>query len=224
MIRCQPFAKVHLMLGAGTRVGPYEVISSLGAGGMGEVYRAHDAKLGRDIALKVLPETVANDADRIARFEREARALAALNHSRISTLYGMEEFGGRHLLIMELVKGETLADRLQRSALPLDDALRLAIQIAEALEAAHEKGIVHRDLKPANVKITPDDSIKVLDFGLARLGTSEPDHAPTNLTHSPTLSMMATQAGVILGTAAYMSPEQAKGLPADIAAICSHSE
>jgi serine/threonine-protein kinase len=203
------------MLAIGAKLGSYEVVGSLGAGGMGEVYRARDTKLGRDVAIKVLPEALATDADRIARFEREARALAALNNPRIATLHGMEESAGRHFLVMELVEGETLADRLQRRALALDDALTLALQIAEALDAAHEKGVVHRDLKPANIKITPDDSIKVLDFGLARLGGIEPDRAQTSLTRSPTLSMMATQAGVILGTASYMSPEQAKGLAAD---------
>jgi len=180
---------------------------------MGEVYRARDTRLGRIVAIKILPDHLAADADRIARFEREARALAALNHPRIATLFGLDESGGRHLLVMELVEGETLADRLARGPLPLEQALGTAIQLAEALEAAHEKAIVHRDLKPANVKLTPDGGIKVLDFGLAK--ALEPEGAPANVTNSPTLSMMATRAGVILGTAAYMSPEQAKGLSAD---------
>jgi serine/threonine protein kinase len=200
-------------LTAGTRLGPYEILSALGAGGMGEVYRARDMKLGREVAIKVLPDHLAGDADRIARFEREAKALAALNHPHIATLYGLEESDGRHLLVMELVEGETLADRIARGPLLLEEALRTAIQIADALEAAHEKAIVHRDLKPANIKLTPDGTIKVLDFGLARV--LEVDPVAANLTHSPTLSMMATQAGVILGTSAYMSPEQAKGLAAD---------
>jgi Tol biopolymer transport system component len=197
----------------GSRLGPYEIVAPLGAGGMGEVYRARDSKLGRSVAVKVLPEALAADPERITRFEREAKALAALNHPHIATLHGMEEAGGRHFLVMELVEGETLAERIQRGALPVEEALAIARQIAEGLEAAHEKGIVHRDLKPANVKITPDDRVKVLDFGLAKAMEAEP--APANLAHSPTLSLMATQAGVILGTASYMSPEQAKGLPAD---------
>jgi serine/threonine protein kinase len=214
-----------MTLAAGARLGLYEILAAIGAGGMGEVYRARDTKLGREVAIKVLPEALAADADRIARFEREAKALAALNHPHIATLHGMEESAGRHLLVMELVEGETLADRLRRGPVPVDDALRIAIQIAEALEAAHEKGVVHRDLKPANVKITPDDKVKVLDFGLAKLGAREAGgtgesggaqgFSAAHLTHSPTLSMLATETGMILGTAAYMSPEQAKGLPAD---------
>jgi serine/threonine-protein kinase len=205
-------------LSAGTRLGPYEIVSPLGAGGMGEVYRARDTKLGREVAIKVLPEALAFDSDRIARFEREAKVLASLNHPHIAALHGMEQSSERHFLVMELVEGETLAERLRRGAMPADEALTVAQQIADALEAAHEKGIVHRDLKPANVKITPDEKVKVLDFGLAK--AMEPVGAglqagPGALTHSPTLSMMATQAGVIIGTAAYMSPEQAKGFPAD---------
>jgi Tol biopolymer transport system component len=212
---------------AGTRLGVYEIGAPLGAGGMGEVYRAHDTKLGRGVAIKVLTEAFAFDPDRIGRFEREAKVLASLNHPYIAALHGMEESGGRHFLVMELVEGETLADRIAGTArgrsapagLDVDDALRIARQIAEALEAAHEKGIVHRDLKPANVKITPDDGVKVLDFGLAKaMGPPEtgPDSAPAGLTHSPTLTFAgATQAGMILGTAPYMSPEQAKGRTAD---------
>jgi serine/threonine-protein kinase len=205
----------------GTQLGSYEIVAPLGAGGMGEVYRARDKKLGRSVALKVLPDSVATDPDRIARFEREAKALAALNHPHIAALFGMEESGPStssgqaavRFLVMELVEGETLADRIARGSLAIEDALKIALQIAEAVEAAHEAGIVHRDLKPANVKITPGEMVKVLDFGLARAM----DTAPTSghLTNSPTLSMHATQAGVILGTAAYMSPEQAKGLQAD---------
>ena len=202
-------------LTAGTRLGSYEVTGALGAGGMGEVYRAHDTRLGRAVAVKLLPEALALDPERIARLEREARALAALNHPHIAGLYGFEVSDGRHFLVMELVEGETLADRLSRGPLPVQEGLIIARQIAEALESAHEKGIVHRDLKPANVKVTPDDRVKVLDFGLARLQDKDEPASPPNLTHSPTLSLMATQAGVILGTAAYMSPEQAKGLVAD---------
>jgi serine/threonine-protein kinase len=197
----------------GKRFGSYEVIAKLGEGGMGEVYRARDTKLGRSIAIKVLPEAVAQDGERIARFEREAKALAALNHPHIATLHGLDEVDGRHLLVMELVEGETLAERLARGPIKLEETLRIATQIAEALEAAHEKGIVHRDLKPANIKLTPDEKVKVLDFGLAKAMDSAPEHS--GLTNSPTLSVMATAAGIILGTAAYMSPEQAKGLPTD---------
>src|SRR5437773_9544034 len=146
-------------LPAGTRFGAYEILSALGAGGMGEVYRARDTKLGRSVAVKVLPDALASDADRITRFEREAKALAALNHPHIAALYGMEESDGRHFLVMELIEGETLAERLQRGAMPVGEALKTAAQIADALEAAHEKGIVHRDQKPANVKITPDEKV-----------------------------------------------------------------
>jgi serine/threonine-protein kinase len=211
-------------LALGTRLGSFEVAAPLGTGGMGEVYRARDTKLGRDVAIKVLPEAWASDLERTARLEREAKALASLNHPHIAVLYGMEQDAGRPFLVMELVEGGTLAERIADAAtlaapLPLEETLRIARQVAEALEAAHEKGVVHRDLKPANVKITPDGTVKVLDFGLARLGAGgaglagKPD--ADALTHSPTLSAMATQAGVILGTAAYMSPEQAKGLQAD---------
>jgi serine/threonine protein kinase len=152
----------------GSRLGPYEILSPLGAGGMGEVYRARDAKLNRDVALKILPEAFAQDADRLARFQREAQTLAALNHPQIGAIYGFEEANGSQFLVLELVEGDTLADRLKRGALPVEEALRVAIQVCEALEAAHERGIVHRDLKPANVKITPAGQVKVLDFGLAK--------------------------------------------------------
>ena len=179
---------------------------------MGEVYRARDTRLGREVAVKIVRESLA-DADRVLRFEREAKVLASLNHPRIAALYGMEQADGRHFLVMELVEGETLADRLRRGAMPVEDTLTIALQIAEALEAAHEKSVVHRDLKPANVKITPDEHVKVLDFGLAKV--MEIDRPGGSQGDSPTLSMMASQAGIILGTAAYMSPEQAKGLPAD---------
>ena len=201
-----------MSLAAGTRLGTYEVIASLGAGGMGEVYRAKDTRLGREVAVKVLPDEVSGEADRVARFEREAKALAALNHPHIATLFGMERDGARHFLVMELVEGETLADRLARDRLPAAEALAIARQMADALETAHERGIVHRDLKPANVKVTPDDAVKVLDFGLAKALDSGPGSTP-DLSQSPTLSVMGTGAGVILGTAAYMSPEQAKDCP-----------
>src|SRR5262245_14981618 len=203
-------------LGPGTRLGHYEVVAALGSGGMGEVYRARDTKLGREVAAKVLPDAFLHDTERIARLEREAKALAALNHPHIAALYEMEQDGGRHFLVMELVEGVTLRDLISTGSLRLEQALDIARQIAEALEAAHEKGVVHRDLKPANVKITPDGMVKVLDFGLARMAaTGSVAPVVENLTHSPTLSMMATQAGVILGTAAYMSPEQAKGFATD---------
>ncbi len=200
-------------LTAGTRLGPYEVISLLGAGGMGEVYRARDARLGRNVALKVLPPAFAADEERMGRFEREAQLLASLNHPNIAILHGLEESGGVRALVMELVEGPTLADRLAAGPLPLEEALAIARQIAEALEAAHERGIVHRDLKPANVKITPEGVVKVLDFGLAKV--AEDPAVSGNPAASPTLTLAATRAGVILGTAAYMSPEQASGRPVD---------
>jgi Tol biopolymer transport system component/tRNA A-37 threonylcarbamoyl transferase component Bud32 len=192
-------------LSAGARLGVYVVGEPLGAGGMGVVYRARDSKLGRDVALKLLPDRTAADAERVARFEREARALAALHHPHIATLFGMEEFDGRHFLVMELVEGETLAERLARIAIPINEVLRLAREIADALEAAHDKGIVHRDLKPANIKITVDEHAKVLDFGLAKdVAATESDS-----------TVPGTEEGVILGTAAYMSPEQARGKAVD---------
>jgi eukaryotic-like serine/threonine-protein kinase len=193
----------------GQKLGQYEIESKIGAGGMGEVYQARDSRLGRSVAVKVLPEAFASDPERIARFEREAKVLAALNHPNIAILYGFEQAADTHFLVMELVDGETLAARIARGPIPAGAALEIASQIAEALEAAHEKGIVHRDLKPANVKITAEGKVKVLDFGLAR--AIETPAAQTNLSNSPTLSLAATNAGVILGTAAYMSPEQARG-------------
>jgi len=191
----------------------YLISSRLGAGGMGEVYRARDARLGRDVAVKMLPEAFAQDSERIARFEREAKLLASLNHACIASLYGFEESGGRHFLVMELVEGETLAERVGHGAIPVEEALKISYQIAEALEFAHEKGIIHRDLKPANVKITPEGKVKVLDFGLAK--AFAPAGTPQDIMSSPTLSVAATTPGVILGTAPYMSPEQAKGFDAD---------
>ena len=180
---------------------------------MGEVYQAKDRKLGRDVAIKVLPEEFAKDADRVARFQREAKLLASLNHPNIAAIYGLEESGGTNFLVLELVEGETLADRIKAGPIPVEESLKLALQIAEALEAAHEKGVIHRDLKPANIKVTPDGKVKVLDFGLAKAFAGE--QAELNLSNSPTLSNAATQQGVILGTAAYMSPEQARGKSVD---------
>ena len=190
----------------------YAIESLLGAGGMGEVYRARDTRLERSVAIKVLPAAFAQDPERIGRFQREAKVLAALNHPNIAALYGMEESGGAHFLVMELVEGETLAERIARGPIPPAEALRIAVQIAEACEVAHEKGIIHRDLKPANVKITPEGKVKVLDFGLAKALEGTP--SSVILANSPTISLAATNAGVILGTTAYMSPEQAKGFEA----------
>ncbi len=210
-----------MALTLGARLGPYEIIAQIGAGGMGEVYRATDTNLGRDVALKVLPDTFAQDPERLARFEREAKMLASLNHSNIAIIHGFEKGLGLRALVMELVEGPTLADRLTQGAgrsahaLPIEETLAIAKQIAEALEAAHEQGIIHRDLKPSNIKLRPDGTVKVLDFGLAK--AIEPTGAmASRLSESPTITTPAmTQAGVILGTAAYMAPEQAKGKPAD---------
>jgi eukaryotic-like serine/threonine-protein kinase len=197
----------------GTKLAHYEITSHLGSGGMGDVYQATDTKLGRSVAIKLLPEAFTHDLERAARFEREARVLASLNHLHIAGIYGLEESGDRKFLVMELVGGETLAERIKRGPIPVDESLHIAKQICEALEAAHEKGIVHRDLKPANVKITVDGTVKVLDFGLAK--AVENTTANPALSHSPTLSLAGTNAGVILGTASYMAPEQARGLVAD---------
>jgi serine/threonine-protein kinase len=217
-----------MSLASGTRLGPYEIVSPLGAGGMGEVYRATDTNLARQVAIKVLPEMVAADAERLARFDREARTLAALNHPNIAAIYGLERTGATTALVMELVDGPTLADRIAQGRIPVEEALPIARQIAEALEAAHEMGIVHRDLKPANIKVRPDGTVKVLDFGLAKFagppeagshtapdvgaGFSRPDASMSPTITSPA---MMTGLGIILGTAAYMSPEQARGRPVD---------
>jgi Tol biopolymer transport system component len=201
-------------LSAGTKLGPYEIVAPLGAGGMGEVYRARDPKLGRDVAIKLIPDAFATDADRLARFEREAKLLASLQHANIAVLYGLEESGGRRFLVMECVEGESLAQRLKRGPLPLAEALDAARAIAAALETAHEGGIVHRDLKPGNVMVTPGGDVKVLDFGLAKGGAAGASSDPS-VSASPTMTYAGTQAGVILGTAAYMSPEQARGKSVD---------
>ncbi|MBZ5589866.1 MAG: serine/threonine-protein kinase [Acidobacteriia bacterium] len=202
-----------MSLSAGARLGPYEIVAPLGKGGMGEVWRARDTRLGREVALKFLPADFAADPERHARFEREAKLLASLNHPHIAMLFGLEHLDGQHALAMELVEGEGLDERIARGPIPVDEVIPIALQIAEALEAAHEKGIVHRDLKPANVKVRPDGTVKVLDFGLAKAweeGGEDSDPA-----HSPTVTGVYTRAGVILGTAAYMSPEQARGKPVD---------
>jgi serine/threonine-protein kinase len=202
-------------LATGSRIGPYEILTAIGAGGMGEVYRARDAKLNRDVAIKVLPDIFASDPERLARFEREAQVLASLNHPHIAHVYGVEESpsGGR-ALVMELVEGEDLAQRISRGALSVEDALGTAKQLVDALEAAHERGVIHRDLKPSNIKVRDDGTVKILDFGLAKaLDPGALSHP--SLMNSPTLTSPATMAGTILGTAAYMSPEQAKGKPVD---------
>ena len=212
---CRPYNHVRMSLSAGSRFGSYEILSVIGEGGMGRVYRARDATLQRIVAVKVLPESVAGDAERIARFEREARTLAALNHPHIAQIFAVEDGA----IVMEMVEGEDLAQRIARGPLPWREALPIAKQIAEALEAAHEQGIIHRDLKPANIKVTADGVVKVLDFGLAKAAANPKTDAsdPHRLAQSPTVTSPAgmTQAGMILGTAAYMSPEQAKGRAAD---------
>jgi eukaryotic-like serine/threonine-protein kinase len=202
-----------MTLNSRTKLGPYEITGALGAGGMGEVYRARDTRLGRDVALKVLPEAFARDAERLARFRREAQVLASLNHPNIAAIYGFEDSGATHALVMELVEGPTLAERIKSSAIAMDEALPMAKQICEAMEYAHERGIIHRDLKPSNVKVTAEGNVKVLDFGLAK--AIEGDASAASVENSPTLSAVATRAGFLLGTAAYMSPEQARGKNAD---------
>jgi Tol biopolymer transport system component len=207
-----------LVLTAGTRLGVYEVTAQIGAGGMGEVYRATDRNLKRSVAIKVLPASMATDTDRLVRFQREAEVLAALNHPNIAAIYGLEKAPDFTAIVMELVEGEDLSQRIGRGAIPIDEAFLIAKQIAEALEAAHEQGIIHRDLKPANIKVRPDGTVKVLDFGLAKLAESgEAGPAARNLTQSPTITSpaMMTGAGMILGTAAYLSPEQARGKTVD---------
>ena len=204
-----------MSLRPGSRFGGYEVVALLGAGGMGEVYRGRDTALNRDVALKVLPEIFALDGDRLARFTREAQTLAALNHANIAAIYGFEQVSGVRALVMELIEGEDLSQRLERGPVPLSEALAIARQIAEALEAAHEQGIVHRDLKPANVKLRSDGVVKVLDFGLAKAVTPESSPGSAEAMHSPTMTVRATALGLVIGTAAYMAPEQARGKAVD---------
>ena len=209
-----------MSLTAGSQLGSYEILGPLGAGGMGEVYRGRDTKLGREVALKILPASVANDPDRLARFEREAKLLASLSHANIAQIYGLEEAAAgdarpTRVLVMELAAGEDLTARIDRGPLPLDEAIAIGIQVTQALEAAHDRGIVHRDLKPANIKVSADGAVKVLDFGLAKAFTGSDDPSSDVAMNSPTLTAQATAAGVILGTAAYMSPEQARGREAD---------
>src|SRR5262247_1088054 len=202
-----------MSLQIGQQLGSFEIASLIGKGGMGEVYRARDLKLKREVAIKILPEQFSRDHERVSRFQREAEVLASLNHSNIAAIHDLQEANGSRFLILELVEGETLADRIARGPIPIDEAVAIAKQITEGLEAAHEKGIIHRDLKPANIKLTKDGAVKVLDFGLARMGGA--DGAATNLSNSPTLMSVASTPGMIMGTAAYMSPEQAKGRHVD---------
>jgi serine/threonine-protein kinase len=201
-----------MSLSPGTRLGHYDVTALIGEGGMGQVWQATDTQLNRQVALKILPDAFADDPDRLARFQREARVLASLNHAGIAAIYGIEKSDETQALVLELVEGPTLADRIAHGAMPIEDALPIATQIAEALEAAHEAGVIHRDLKPANIKVREDGTVKVLDFGLAKALDTTPRGDPSQ---SPTLTAAATQMGVIMGTAAYMSPEQARGKPVD---------
>ena len=201
-----------MTLTAGTRLGHYDVTALIGEGGMGQVWQATDTQLNRQVALKILPDAFADDPDRLARFQREAQILASLNHPNIAAIHGIEEEEGTRALVLELVEGPTLADRIAKGPIALDEALPIAKQIAEALEAAHEAGVIHRDLKPANIKVREDGTVKVLDFGLAKALDPVQEGDPSN---SPTLTAAATQMGVIMGTAAYMSPEQARGKTVD---------
>ena len=204
-----------MALSVGDQLGHYNVTSLLGEGGMGQVWQATDTQLNRQVALKILPDAFAADPDRLARFQREARILASLNHPNIAAIHGIEETEGTRALVLELVEGPTLADRIAKGPIPADEALPIAKQIAEALEAAHEAGVIHRDLKPANIKVKADGTVKVLDFGLAK--AFQPDASDPNMSMSPTISLTAaaTQMGMVIGTAAYMSPEHARGKPVD---------
>ena len=199
----------------GRRLGPYEIVEPLGAGGMGEVYRAKDTRLGREVAIKALPDEFARDPERLARFEREARLLASLHHSNIAGIHGLEVADGHRYLVLEYVEGETLAARIRRGPIPVEETIDIARGIAAALEVAHESGVVHRDLKPGNVMLTSAGDVKVLDFGLAKGADIAGSESSTDLSASPTRTHAVTTAGVILGTAAYMSPEQARGKPVD---------
>ena len=198
----------------GKTISHYKVLEKIGEGGMGVVYRATDTKLNRDVALKILPQQFASDSQRMARFQREAEVLASLSHANIGHIYGIEDAGATKALVLELIEGPTLADKIAQGPIPVEEALKIALQMTEGIEAAHEKGIIHRDLKPANIKITPEGQVKILDFGLAKALEGETPQ-PSELSQSPTLTAAATQAGVLLGTAAYMSPEQARGKPVD---------
>ena len=202
-----------MSLDSGSRLGSYEILTPLGVGGMGEVYRARDNTLGREVAIKILPAEFSRVQERLERFEREARLLASLNHPGIATLHGLERHEGLHYLVMELVAGETLEKMIEGGAFPLDEALSLLHQIAEALEAAHDKGVIHRDLKPANIMVTAEGKVKILDFGLAK--DAPAPSATSHDSESPTIEKEGTREGVILGTAGYMSPEQARGQPVD---------
>jgi len=212
-IAAKGIAKNQIEALVGKQLGSYEILSFIAAGGMGEVYRARDSQLGREVAIKVLPAEFTQDPERLARFQREAKLLAALNHPNIAAIYGLEESDGIRFIVLELVDGQTLAERLAKGPRPIEEALEICYQVAEGLEAAHEKGIVHRDLKPANVKITPEGKVKILDFGLAKAFEGETPVA--DISQSPTLTEEMTKSGVILGTAAYMSPEQARGKQVD---------
>src|SRR5262249_24957940 len=202
-----------MALTIGTQLGSHEITALLGKGGMGEVYRARDLKLKREVAIKILPEEFSRDADRVSRFQREAEVLASISHPNIAGIHSLEEANGMRLLVLELVEGETLADRIARGPIPVEEALDIAKSICEALSAAHENGIIHRDLKPANVKTTPDGKVKVLDFGLAKALEKTPENGVVS--NSPTMMTAASWPGMILGTAPYMSPEQARGKTVD---------
>ncbi|MGH8015056.1 MAG: serine/threonine-protein kinase, partial [Candidatus Zixiibacteriota bacterium] len=204
-----------MSLAKGTRLGAYEIVGPLGAGGMGEVYRAKDTKLDRQVAVKVLPDGVVSNAEKLARFKNEAKTLASLNHVNIAAIYGLEEVAGVPYFVLELVEGESLDIRLSRGEIDLKDTLALSIQIASAIEAAHERGIVHRDLKPGNIMITPSGTVKVLDFGLAKSGAVQWSGSDSRKKIETTVTASPTKAGVIIGTVAYMSPEQARGLAVD---------
>ncbi|HKQ98815.1 MAG TPA: serine/threonine-protein kinase, partial [Candidatus Polarisedimenticolia bacterium] len=200
---------------SGTTLSQYRLDEKIGAGGMGEVWKAVDLTLDRPVAVKILPEAFSTDPHRVARFEREAKVLASLSHPNIAVIHGLHSASGMHFLVMELVAGEDLSRRLKRGALPVGEAIDVARQITEALEAAHDGGVVHRDLKPANIQVTPDGKVKILDFGLAKAFEADPAAPGASMSHSPTMTAAATLAGVILGTASYMSPEQARGKPVD---------
>jgi len=205
-----------MSLSPGTRLGHYDVTFLLGEGGMGQVWQATDTQLNHEVALKILPDAFAEDPDRLDRFTREAQILASLNHPNIAAIYGIEEADGTRALVLELVEGPTLSDRIAKGPIPLDETLPIARQIAEALEAAHEQGVFHRDLKPANVKVRDDGTVTVLDFGLAKaLGSDGSEASGAAMANSPTLTARATEMGMILGTAAYMAPEQARGKTVD---------